>query len=387
MTDALNGLRVLDLTTTISGPHCGRLLADVGADVVKIEPPGGEMLRGREPVRNGASTSYGQLNAGKRSMVLDLKSGAGPDILRRLVQGADVLLENYRPGVMQRLGLGYDALAAIKPDLIYCAISGYGQTGPSSTLPAYAPAIHAASGYDLAHLYYQEGRDRPDSCGIYIADVLSGAYAFGAIMTALLLRERTGAGQMIDVSMLESMLALLLPEVQRAQFHVEPGRALYSPVAAADGWIMPALGSERTFRGLARAAGREDWITDPRFAQFDARRRNWGALFQELEAWSRQRSVAECQAAFDAHGVPSSPYRTVDEAMADPQIAHRGALAEVHDAGGTFKVINPPFRFSRARAAVGARGASLGEDTRAVLREAGYGEAEIDRFLAEGSAA
>ena len=387
MNDALKNLRVLDLTTTIAGPHCARLLADVGADVVKIEAPGGEMLRLRQPLRNGASTTYGQLNAGKRSVVLDLKSRAGADIMRRLVRTADVLVENYRPGVMQRLGLDYERLKPIRPDLIYCAISGYGQTGPSSTLPAYAPAIHAASGYDLAHLDYQEDRTRPDACGIYTADVLSAAYAFGAIMTALVVRERTGVGQMVDVSMLESMLTLLLPEVQKAQFHIEPGRPLYSPLAAADGYIMPALGTERTFLGLARAAGREDWISDRRFADFDERRRNWGALVEELEAWSRQRSVAECRAAFDANGVPCSPYRTVREAMADPQIEHRQALADVEDAGGSFKVMNPPFRFTVTRASVGARGASLGEDTRAVLREAGYGEAEIDGFFAEGAAA
>ncbi len=387
MTSALNSLRVLDLTTTIAGPHCGRLLADIGAEVIKIEGPDGDMMRERPPLRNGASTTYGQLNAGKQSVVLNLKSPDGAAILRRLVQTADILLENYRPGVMRRLGLDYETLRALKPDLIYCAISGYGQTGPSAELPAYAPAIHAASGYDFAHLDYQDGRTRPDACGIYIADVLAGTYAFGAIMTAVAVRDRTGEGQLIDVSMLEAMLGLLLSEVQRTQFELPKALPLYAPLAAADGYIMPAVGTERTFQGLARASGHPQWITDPRFAQYNRRRQHWGELLAELETWSRGRSVAECRAALDTNGVPCSPYRTVAEALADPQIAHRDALAEVRDAGGSFKVVNPPFRMSANRTKAGGWAAASGEHTRAVLMRAGYAEADVERFIAAGSAA
>ncbi len=387
MTGALNGLRVLDLTTTIAGPHCARLLADIGAEVIKIEGPDGDMMRARPPLRNNSSTTYGQLNAGKQGVVLNLKHADGAAILRRLARDADILVENYRPGVMRRLGLDYQALRLLKPDLIYCAISGYGQTGPSAELPAYAPAIHAASGYDLAHLDYQDGRTRPDACGIYIADVLAGTYAFGAIMTAVAVRDRTGEGQMIDVSMLEAMLGLLLSEVQRAQFPLPKGPPLYAPLAAADGFIMPAIGTERTFQGLARAAGRPDWIDDPRFARYDTRRQNWNELLRELEGWSRARNVADCRAALDAHGVPCSPYRTVAEAMADPQIAHRAALAEVCDAAGGFKAVNPPFRMSANPAKAGGWAAAMGEHTRAVLSRAGYDEADIERFIAAGSAA
>ena len=157
-----NGLRVIDFSTTIAGPQCTRMLADMGADVIKIEALEGDMMRSRPPQRNGASTAFGQLNAGKRSVVIDLKSAAGREAARRLAASGDVVVENFRPGVMQRLGLDYQTLRADNPGLIYCAISGYGQTGPSSQLPAYAPVIHAASGFDLAHLDYQEGRERPD---------------------------------------------------------------------------------------------------------------------------------------------------------------------------------------------------------------------------------
>src|SRR5439155_15425801 len=161
MGSAFDQLRVVDFTTTIAGPHCTRLLADLGAEVIKIEAPEGDMMRARPPLRNGASTSFGQLNTGKKSVVLDLKNPAAVAAVRRLVATADVLVENFRPGVMQRFGLDYPALQAVKPDLVYCSISGYGQTGPSAGLPAYAAVIHAASGYDLAQIAYQGGERRP----------------------------------------------------------------------------------------------------------------------------------------------------------------------------------------------------------------------------------
>src|SRR6516162_9933570 len=378
MNGALSGLRVLDFTTTIAGPHCTRLLADLDAEVVKIEAPGGDMMRTRPPLRNGASTSFGQLNAGKKSIALDLKSPAAVEAIRRLVTSADVVVENFRPGVMRRFGLDYEALRPIKPDLVYCAISGYGQTGPSAELPAYAPVIHAASGYDLAHMAYQGEARPPDYCGIYIADVLTGTYAFGAIVSALYQRQATGEGQMIDVSMLESMLTLSLSEIQAAQFAVAPpGRPIFGPVVTKDGYINLSIASERTFHNLAAASDHPHWRTDPRFAEYTNRRANWGELIDELEHWSTERTTPEVQSIFDRHGVPSSPYRTVREAMADPQIAHRRSFAEVHDTGGGFQVLNPPFRLSAARAAAVPHVADLGENTEELLAEVGYTAAEI----------
>ena len=388
MTGALDGLRVLDFTTTIAGPHCTRLLADLGAEVIKIEPAEGDMMRTRQPLRNGASTSFGQLNAGKKSIVLDLKAPQAVEAVHRLLATADAVVENFRPGVMQRFGLNYEALAPIKPELIYCAISGYGQTGPSSQLPAYAPVIHAASGYDLAHMAYQGEQRRPDYCGIYIADVLTGTYAFGAIMAALYQRQVTGRGQVIDVSMLESMLSLTLSEIQAAQFSLPPlGRPIFGPIAAKDGYINLSIASERTFQNLAIASGHPQWITDPRFARYNDRRVNWGELIDELEAWSKERTTKEVQALFDRHGVPSSPYRTVREAMADPQLAHRGAFAEIQDAGGTFQALNPPFRLSAATAAAVPYVAALGEHTEELLAEIGYTPAQIAPLVSPAKSA
>jgi crotonobetainyl-CoA:carnitine CoA-transferase CaiB-like acyl-CoA transferase len=369
MTKAFAGLRVLDFTTTIAGPHCTRLLADLGADVIKIEAPEGDMMRSRLPLRGGASSYFGQLNAGKKSVVLDLKELSAVEAARRLAAGVDILVENYRPGVMHRLGLDYAALAKVNRRLIFCSISGYGQTGPSAEMPAYAPVIHAASGFDLANLAYQQGRQRPDYCGVYVADVLAGTYAFGAIGVALHQRLATGEGQHLDVSMLESMLSLTLTELQTAQFVVPPppGRPIFGPVATADGFINVAVASERTFQGMAAAAGRTDWITDSRFADYLTRRANWGILMDEFEAWSKRLSSAECLRALDRNLVPAAAYRTVREAMDDPQLAHRSAFGEVQDAGGFFKALNPPFRMSASETTVGLRAPALGENTHEVL--------------------
>lgn len=381
LTGCLDGLRVLDFSTTIAGPHCARMLADMGAEVIKIEAADGETMRTRPPVRSGCSTAFGQLNVGKKSLVLDLKSKEGAEVVRRLVVTADVLVENFRPGVMRRLRLDYETLRPLNPKLVYCSISGYGQTGPSAELPAYAPVIHAASGYDMAHLAYQPGRERPDYCGIYHADVFAGTYAFGAIASALYQRAITKAGQHIDVSMLESMMLLTLNEVQWSQFTVPPtSRPMFGPIATADGYVILAIASEKTFQGLVKVIGHPEWVTDPRFLAYGDRRNNWSELMDGVEAWSRTVTTEKCLAELNREGVPSSAYRTVAAALADPQIAHRRALAEVEDGGGIFRMMNLPFRMSGARVAAGRRVATLGEHTRALLKETGLSEAQIAAF-------
>ncbi len=371
-TKAFAGLRVLDFSTTIAGPHCTRMLADMGAEVLKIETEGGETMRTRPPLRQGCSTVFGQLNVGKKSAVLDLKSEDGKEAVRRLAATADILVENFRPGVMHRLRLDYERLRTINPRLIYCSISGYGQTGPSAELPAYAPVIHAASGYDMAHLAYQPGRNRPDYCGIYHADVVTGTYGFGAIASALYQRGVTGLGQHIDVSMLESMLSLTVIELQSSQFAVKPPpRPMFGPTETASGYVMITIASEKTFQGLMAVIGRPEWISDPRFATYAARRENWADLMDGVEIWSRQLTTDACLAALGAAGVPASAYRTVAEALADPQIAHRQALSEVQDEGGSFRVLNLPFRMSGADTAPGRIMAALGEHTDVLRDEIG----------------
>jgi crotonobetainyl-CoA:carnitine CoA-transferase CaiB-like acyl-CoA transferase len=387
-TKSFHGLRVLDFSTTIAGPHCARMLADMGAEVIKIESAEGETMRSRPPVRSGCSSAFGQLNVGKKSLVLDLKSPDAIEIVCRLVADTDILVENFRPGVMRRLKLDYASLQQLNHRLIYCSISGYGQTGPSAELPAYAPVIHAASGYDMAHLSYQPGRTRPDYCGIYHADVLTGVYAFGAISAALYQRHGNNKGQHIDVSMLESMLSLTLSELQWSQFEVRPTqRPMFGPVETADGYVMLAIASEKTFQSLIKVIGHPEWIADPRFLKYSDRRDHWADLMGGVETWSRALTTEKCVVELNDHGVPCSAYRTVAQALSDPQIAHRGALSEVEDGGGSFKVLNLPFRMSGACVAPGKRIATLGEHTRAYLKQAGLSEEEIAAFAGKSLAA
>ena len=382
MTRPLDGLRILDFSTTIAGPHCSRLLADMGADVVKVESPEGDLLRSRPVQRDGFSTMFGQLNAGKKSIVLDLKKPDAVAAIKKLAATVDILVENYRPGVMKRLGLDYAELSKVNPRLIYCAISGYGQTGPGAGRPAYAPVIHASTGYDMAHLFYQQGRQRPDNCGIFVADYASGAYAMGAILAAVHQRHATGKGQMVDVSMFETLVGMLLGEVNRAQFDFEmPSRPMYGPIEASDGYVMLATASEKTFQDMATAAGRRDWLTDPRFEKYHERRMNWGVLVDELEEWSKKMSVKEVVAALEKHGVPCSPYVTVTEALQDPQVEHRGSLCTIEDGGGTYQSPAPPFRFSSSPLKSGPKVAALGEDTRTVLAQAGLTPSEIEALV------
>lgn len=383
MAKAFAGYRVIDFSTTIAGPHCTRLLADLGAEVIKIEAPAGDMMRLRPPMRNGASGMFGQLNAGKQSVVLDLKDAKAAAVVKELVKGADIVVENFRPGIMKRFGLDYPVLSEINPKLVYCSISGYGQDGPSANQPAYAPVIHATSGYDLAHIDYQPDRSRPDYCGIFVADVLAGTYAFGAIATALEQRHASGRGQHIDTSMLESMLSLTLIEMMGAQFEMppQPSRPLFGPIETADGYVNLSVASERTFEGMAAAAGRKDWLSDPRFAEYMKRRVNWGELMDEFEAWSATLSSEACLEILARNNVPAAAYRTVREAMDDPQLAHRRAFSDVQDAGGTMRVLNAPFRMSGTESSVAGWVAGLGEHTREVLAATGLSEAEIDALV------
>ena len=242
--------------------------------------------------------------------------------------------------------------------------------------------IHASTGYDMAHLFYQQGRERPDNSGIFVADYASGAYAMGAILAALHQRHVTGKGQMVDVSMFETLVGMLLGEVNRAQFDFEmPSRPMYGPVEAKDGYVMLATASERTFQDMATAAGRRDWLTDPRFEKYADRRMNWGQFVDEFEQWSKKLTVKECVAALEKHGVPCSPYLTVTEALRDPQVAHRGSLCTIEDSAGAYQSPAPPFRFSGSALQSGPKVAEPGGATQSVLAEAGLSEAEIEALV------
>ena len=366
---ALDGIRVLDFTAVMAGPYCTRLLADLGAEVIKVEPFQGDLIRPTGEFSGWRSAYFGQLNAGKKSMVLELKKPQGLKIARELAAKSDVVVENFRPGVMNRLGLGYEILSASNPRLIYCAISGYGQSGPAANKAAYAPIIHAASGFDLAHMGYQENADRPARTGIFMADVLGGLNAFGAIQTALFQRERSGRGQMIDVSLVESMLSMMVYECSIASFSPEQPRHLYGPLRASDGYLILAPVSQKNFDALTKSIGRPELLENPRFSSPIDRSANWNAMMSIIEQWTVERTARACEAIFSQAGVPCSRYLTVGEALAEEQIRHRGSLTTIEERGHRYEIPNPAFKLSQSRTEAGSKVAALGEDTEEILRD------------------
>ena len=349
----LDGVRVLDFSIMLAGPYCARLLADVGAEVIKIEPPEGDDMRLRAPLREGHSAYFGQLNAGKKSLTLDLKSAEAIRLVHRLVAETDILVENFRPGVMDRLGLGYEALREINPRLIYCSISGYGQSGPAAGRAAYAMIVHAESGFDHSLMRYAGDRDRPAAGAIFVADVLGGIFGYSAIQTALVQRTRTDQGQRIDVALMDCMLNLLVYELQEAQFPAGAPRPTYGPVRARDGDLLIAPVTARNFVALCEVTGQRELADDPRFNAVPARGANWTAMMQVVEKWTERHTVDECMAALDAAGVPCARYRDPGGALTDPHLLARGAFATIADGAGEFSGVNAPWKMSGAETSIG----------------------------------
>lgn len=369
----LRDIRVVDFTSMIAGPYGTRLLADMGAEVIKIEPPAGDAMRQRQPVRDGNSTYFGTLNVGKRSVVLDLTTQAGHQAAVDLVRNADVVVENFRPGVMKRLQLDFESLIAVNPQLVYCSISGYGQSGPMAHLPAYAPIVHAMSGYDLANFEYQVGATRPESTGIFVADVMAGALAYSAVLTGLLARQTSGHGGYFDLTLQETMLSLLPFETQNAQVDNPTKKTVYRPVQAGNEFIIIAPISEKTFAALGTAIG-QDLLHDERFAQVQDRERNWETLWEIVEKWSAPLDADTAIQRLQDAGCPCGRYRRIEQIIADPALLDRGTMRPAADASGEFRVTAAPLlspTWPQPRSVVSVP--ALGEDTASVLREvAGY---------------
>jgi crotonobetainyl-CoA:carnitine CoA-transferase CaiB-like acyl-CoA transferase len=363
----LAGVRVLDFSIMVAGPYCARLLADVGAEVIKIEPPEGDDMRLRTPLREGHSTYFGQLNAGKRSLALDLKNADAIKLVHRMVAETDIVVENFRPGVMDRLGLGYDALCEINPRLIYCSISGYGQTGPAAERAAYAMIVHAESGFDTSLMRYAGDRERPAAGAIFVADILGGIFGYSAIQTAMVQRARTGKGQRVDVALMDCMLNLLVYELQEAQFPIDSPRPTYGPVRTRDGDILIAPVTPRNFAALCEVTGQDELANDPRFASIPARGANWTAMMQVIEQWTERHTVAECIAALDRAGVPCGEYRAPGAALSDPHLRQRGVFGTVADGAGEFVGVNAPWQMSGANTPIGRQVPGIGAQRDDVL--------------------
>src|SRR6201998_1556149 len=382
----LEGIRVLDFSIMLAGPYCARLLADAGGEVVKIEPPEGDDMRLRTPLRDGNSAYFGQLNAGKRSLALDLKSAEAIKLVHRLIAGTDILVENFRPGVMDRLGLGYGALRQMNPRLIYCSISGYGQSGPAAERAAYAMIVHAESGFDRTLMRYAGDRDRPAAGAVFVADIMGGIFGYSAIQTALVQRGRTGQGQRIDVALMDCMLNLLVYELQEAQFPIHASRPTYGPVRTLDCDIFFAPVTPRTFAALCEVTGQAELKDDPRFNTVPARGANWTAMMQVIEQWTQRHTVDECIAALDRAGVPSAVYRDPGAALTDPHLLQRGAFATIADAAGEFVGVNAPWKMSGAHTAMKREIPGVGAHRDEVLSQALGMSTEAIAGLAEAGA-
>lgn len=362
----LTGLKILDFSAVYAGPICTRLLADCGADVVKVEPPnGGDLVRGPK----GSSRVFDHFNTGKRSIAIDLKNPEGQKLAHDLALEADVVIENFRPGVMKRFNLDYDSMSKVHPRVVYCSISGFGQSGPFVNRAAYAPIAHASSGFDISHSRVQgKGNERPAVWSIMIADMLTGSYAFGAIQTALLGRAQSGRGEYIDVTMMESMMMLIPGQIQAAQVEDAPAAGGFHPVSVTDGFVMICVVSEKNMRALCEAMERPDMLEDERFER-SQRFRHTAEFIEEIERWSSQLTAIECEGKLNQHGVPCSIYNSPQDLFTHPQLLARKAFSELEDAKGTYWIQNAPFQFAGTDITTSTRVPVLGEHTDEVLSQ------------------
>ncbi len=394
----LHGRRVLDLTNVLAGPFACHQLAHLGAEVVKVETlRGGDLARqlGADAALNQRhmGVSFLAQNAGKRSIALDLKKPGGKAVLQRLVRGADALVENFRPGVMDRLGLGYEALLAHNPRLVYCAISGFGQDGPLRDLPAYDQIVQGMAG---VMSITGDARSAPLRVGFPVADTIGGLTAAMAVCAALAERERSG-GRFIDVSMLEAVIATMgwaVSNLLVAGREAQPmgnENATASPsgtFATAQGLLNIAANKQEQFEALARVIGREDLIADPRFAQRQARLQHRFELKAEIEAALAAHPAEHWWPLLSAAGVPAGPVWSVAQALEHPQVATRGLVATFPDAPGVGRdvsVLRTGVKLDGQAPAVEQPPPTLGQHTREILTELGYDDAAVAALQAEGA--
>jgi crotonobetainyl-CoA:carnitine CoA-transferase CaiB-like acyl-CoA transferase len=390
----LEGLRVFDLSQVIAGPLCTRMLADLGADVIRVETADGDLMRGLPIAFEGdLSTAFAQYNVGKRSVGLDLKSDAGRDVALRLAGWADVVVENFRPGTLERLGLGYGALRAHNDDVILCSLSTFGATGPYAGKSGFGLLAEAYSG--LMSLAGEEGGP-PTHFGTPLADMNSAVHAVAAIGAALFRRERTGAGTHIDISMYDSLYAMIdqAPalgeftggERNQGKYGTRHASTVPSGVAAAaDGrYIAYGAPGDRMFARVAQALGRPGLTADERFATVEARIANATALYELIEAWAATVPSAEALVErLQVAGVTAAVVRTVEDNRADPHLVARGTLRPFPLDGREVLLQSAPLRFSGCEVPPAAPAPHVGEHTNEVLRDVlGLGAAERDELFA-----
>jgi crotonobetainyl-CoA:carnitine CoA-transferase CaiB-like acyl-CoA transferase len=391
MPGPLDGFRIIDATQMISGPVATMMLADQGADVIKVEPPGaGDLTRALAGRRHGMSPTFAVANRNKRSIAINLKDARGVEILKRLVAMADVFVQNFRPGAAERMGIGEAALRAVKPDLVYVSISGFGESGPYAHKRTYDPVIQALSG--LASIQGDAETGRPRMVRVIVPDKVTALTAAQAMTAALLARERTGKGQHVRLAMLDAVMSFIWPESMAAYTFAGPEKAITRPpntrdlvFQTADGYITCGAISDSEWEGLCRALERPQWLADDRFKTPAGRIRYADARLDLAAEVLLTRTSAEWLARLDAEQVPCAPILTRDDLLTDPQVAANGIIVEsVHPSAGPMRQPRPAARFEQTPTALRRFAPALGEHTEEVLAESGIGSGEIATLRSAG---
>jgi crotonobetainyl-CoA:carnitine CoA-transferase CaiB-like acyl-CoA transferase len=395
MTLPLEGVKVLDLTSVMAGPYCAMVLGDLGADVIKVEAfPGGDSSRGFDPKVNGESYCFAVLNRNKRSLALDLKSPAGKEAILRLAAKADIVLENFRPGVVDRLGIGPNQLLELNPALVYASMSGFGQTGPYRHKGGYDIIAQGMSG--IMTMTGSPG-GRPAKVGIAMNDIASGVTALYGILGAYIGRLRTGKGQYLETSLLEAGLAWTqweiaawagAGEVPSATGTRHRRSAPYQAYRTQDGYVTVGAGNDKLWQNFCRqVVERPDWLEDPRYREPASRLANADELERDIEAIFTGQSTAHWVERLDAAEVPGGPVFTYEQAVTDPHIAARRMVVEIeHPRIGLMKTLGLPIKSTGELTEIRRPAPLLGQHSSEVLRELGYGDDEVARMLAEGVA-
>ncbi|HTO51574.1 MAG TPA: CoA transferase [Burkholderiales bacterium] len=386
---ALDGVRVVDLSRVLAGPLCTQMLADHGADVIKVEPPAGDETRLFGPPfdAEGDAAYFAAVNRGKRALALDLSKPDGRAVVETLLAGADVLVENFLPGTMEKWGLGYDALARRHPRLVYCSISGFGADGPLGGLPGYDAVLQAMCGLMSVNGSEESGTMR---LGIPIVDHLTGYAAMSGILMALVARQRTGRGQRVEATLFDTGLSLLVPHASnwfysgrapRLLGSAHPNICPYDKFKAGGGEIFLGVANDGQFRRLCECIGREDLAADARFQTNPSRLENRAALRVELEKTLAAREVEPLCRDLMRAGVPAGPVHTVPQAFSQAHAAHRGMLVE----DGGYRGVGTPLKFSESRARAAHRPPRFGEHADEVLAEAGYRADQVAELRRNGA--
>jgi crotonobetainyl-CoA:carnitine CoA-transferase CaiB-like acyl-CoA transferase len=391
MPGPLAGIRVIDLTAIVSGPFCTALLADQGADVIKVEPLGiGDPIRYTGSSRGGVSGTFAVLNRGKRSLALNLREPRGVSILKDLVRGADVFAQNFRPGAAERMGIGYETLGALEPELIYVSISGFGRDGPYRSKRVYDPIIQGLSG--MASVQARPGTSEPDMVRNIVCDKVTALTAAQAVTAALFARERGAGGQHLELSMLDAAVGFLWCDGMVNETLLGDGATrsptlseFYQVTQTADGFMTWSALSDVEFQGLCRAIERAEWAADSRFATLAVRIANVTELVPLLEAEFARHKTADLLSRLEAQDVPCAPINPVSSVADDPQVRHNKTLEVIeHPHAGLMRQPRPAARFEKTPASAGSPAPLLGEHSDQLLAELGLADGAIAELRESG---